>query len=58
MNGGLSVCSVCGNFEGGLSTHCPGIKATDKADDIYAGKFDFVNGAWVAPQLAVDAISS
>ena len=47
VNGGLSVCKVCGNFEGGLSTDCPGVNAVSKADDIYAKKIDFINGQWI-----------
>ena len=45
--GGLDVCSVCGLFEGGLTTHCPGVKAYGKSDEVYAGKIDFRDGQWV-----------
>ena len=50
QRGGLHICRVCGNGEGALSSHCPGVKATDKAEDIYAGKIDFMNGRWVSMQ--------
>lgn len=46
--GGLSVCTVCGLAEGSLTTHCPGLNVFhDKSNDIYNGKIDFKDGAWV-----------
>ena len=45
--GGLFLCSVCGLYEGGLTSECPGENSCDKADDVYRGKIDFRNGAWV-----------
>ena len=47
-DGGLSVCTVCGLIEGSLTTDCPGYNCwSDKNEDIYAGKIDFINGEWV-----------
>ncbi len=45
-DGGLLICQVCGLFEGCLTTECPGVPSYSKADDIYAGKLDFVAGEW------------
>jgi hypothetical protein len=48
----LFVCGVCGTFEGGLPTECPGYMiGADKEDEIYAGKVDFIDGEW-KPQKA------
>ncbi|MBR8043188.1 NADAR family protein [Burkholderia cenocepacia] len=46
-DGGLAICRVCGLGEGALTTHCPGARAGAYADDVYAGKLDFVEGSWV-----------
>jgi hypothetical protein len=44
----LFICKVCGTFEGGLATECPGEKITiEQADDIYQGKIDFIGGRWI-----------
>lgn len=46
-DGGLSVCKVCGCYEGSLPTHCPGAQVpASKQDKIYAGEMDFVDGQW------------
>ena len=43
----LFVCANCGAFEGGLPTECPGyFIGADKADEVYAGKVDFIDGEW------------
>jgi hypothetical protein len=47
MHCNLFVCGVCGAFEGGLPTECPGYSiGADKADEVYAGKIDFIDGEW------------
>lgn len=47
-DGGLSHCTTCGLFEGSLTTECPGVQCyAEKADDVYAGKLDFLDGEWV-----------
>ncbi len=44
----LCVCKVCGLYEGSLTTECPGVRSyAEHADDVYTGKKDFRNGAWV-----------
>jgi hypothetical protein len=46
--GGLSICKVCGLYEGSLTTECPGYECyAEKGDDVYAGKIDFRDGQWV-----------
>lgn len=45
--GGLALCKVCGLYEGGLTTDCPGVPSQDRSDDVYAGRLDFRNGEWV-----------
>lgn len=44
----LEYCCVCGGYEGGLPTHCPG-KHMDsiQTDAVYQGKLDFRGGEWV-----------
>jgi hypothetical protein len=45
--GGLIICTVCGGAEGSLPTECPGRQMTEQeADAVYAGRLDFVHGAW------------
>jgi hypothetical protein len=39
-------CGVCGGFEGSLPTECPGYMIGDRADEVYAGKIDFIDGEW------------
>jgi hypothetical protein len=40
--GGLTLCDVCGSFEGATTTHCPGRKMTaEQHDAVYAGRLDF-----------------
>ena len=47
-DGGLSACKVCGLIEGSLTTDCPGVNCYNgKADDVYKGKIDFINGEWI-----------
>lgn len=44
----LSVCLVCGAYEGGLTTECCGEHLNmDDIDDIYQGKKDFRYGKWI-----------
>lgn len=47
--GGLSCCTVCGGFEGTLTTDCCGRQITeDEERRIYDdGALDFRNGEWV-----------
>lgn len=57
-DGGLFACTICGGFEGTLTTECPGRKLTpDEERLIYTeGKLDFRNGAWVeAPNYSRSA---
>ena len=45
--GGLFLCTVCNGFEGSLTKECPGERMTERQGDaVYAGKIDFVGGAW------------
>lgn len=47
-DGGLAHCIVCGGFEGGLPTECPGSKMTfDLQHAVYEGEIDFMGGKWV-----------
>lgn len=47
----IGHCSACGQSEGGLATECPGVIITaEQADEIYAGKIDFVGGQWMVKQ--------
>lgn len=42
------VCSVCGAYEGGLATECPGSKIHYEVQKaIHEGKIDFKNGKWI-----------
>lgn len=45
----LSVCDACGQYEGGLTTHCPGAKGMtpEQSEAIYAGKLNYRGGIWV-----------
>lgn len=47
--GGLGACSVCGGFEGTLTTDCCGRRITQlEEDQIYRqGRLDFRDGKWV-----------
>lgn len=46
-DGGLSVCTVCGAYEGGLATECPGVHQTaDQSDAVYANRLDYYEGGW------------
>ncbi|KVV40825.1 hypothetical protein WT27_12910 [Burkholderia territorii] len=49
--GGLGICKVCGLGEGSLTTECPGERSGAKADDVYAGKIDYVDGRWQSGRL-------
>jgi hypothetical protein len=46
---GLDVCDVCGAYEGGLTTDCPGRQMTwEEIERVYKnGDLDFRNGEWV-----------
>lgn len=48
-DGGLGACTVCGGFEGTLTTECCGRQLTSEEEDrIYKqGNLDFKNGQWV-----------
>jgi len=48
-DGGLAVCTVCGLFEGSLTTDCPGEPSYRKyGDQIYKGELDYKEGqGWV-----------
>ena len=47
-DGGLFACTVCGGFEGTLTTECCGHKLHQAVlDAVYAGKIDYKNGRWV-----------
>lgn len=47
-NGGLALCTVCRGAEGSLPSECPGTEMTrEQEEDVYTGKLDFCNGAWV-----------
>lgn len=51
--GGLSICSVCGLYEGSLTTDCPGYQCYgEKSDAVYKGEIDFVAGQWV-PKVSI-----
>lgn len=40
----LSVCSICGAYEGGLTTDCPGTKVdVDKQQEIYETNLDYTD---------------
>ncbi|KKN70939.1 hypothetical protein LCGC14_0425410 [marine sediment metagenome] len=47
--GGLGLCTVCGGFEGTLTTDCCGQKLTSKEEaQIYEhGVLDFKDGEWI-----------
>lgn len=48
VDGGLALCKVCGELEGGLPTECPGERIShERGQEIYRGEIDFINGAWV-----------
>jgi hypothetical protein len=43
VDGGLSVCKVCGGMEGSLTTDCPGEKVAYETDiKVYNGEIDFI----------------
>lgn len=48
-DGGLFACTVCGGFEGTLTTECCGRKLTEEEEDRIYNKanLDFKNGQWV-----------
>lgn len=44
----LSVCAICGLYEGTLTSECPGVECSDeKRLDIYAGLTDYIDGSWI-----------
>jgi hypothetical protein len=46
--GGLSICALCGLYEGSLTTDCPGVECYGShADAVYAGHIDYRDGVWV-----------
>ncbi len=47
-DGGLGLCTVCGGFEGTLTTDCCCRQLTqEEQDEVYKGERDFVNGTWI-----------
>lgn len=45
--GGLTVCSRCGSFEGATTTHCPGEEMYQGyGEAVYAGHVDYRDGKW------------
>lgn len=51
MGCNIPTCTVCGAYEGGLATECPGARTTTEQDDaVYAGKIDFVGGKWITKE--------
>lgn len=52
VEGGLSLCKVCGGLEGGLTTECPGKSISNVVqDDVYFGNIDFIYGEWTIGAL-------
>lgn len=49
VDGGLSLCKVCGGLEGGLPTNCPGERmAMETQDKVYRGEIDFIESeGWI-----------
>lgn len=46
-DGGLCHCTVCGGFEGTLTTECPGVRLFEcTLDDVYDRLLDFFDGQW------------
>jgi len=40
----LSVCSVCGSWEGGLTTDCPGQRVSfDRQEEVYKTDLDYTD---------------
>jgi hypothetical protein len=53
--GGLSLCIVCGGFEGTLSTQCAGVKLTEEQLDlVYAQMLDFNQNRWWSVKVGDD----
>jgi hypothetical protein len=50
-DGGLASCTVCGGYEGSLTTSCPGERVVrEKLDEVYSGKIDYRETlGWVVP---------
>jgi len=46
-DGGLAECIVCENYEGALTTECPGVRSVHLSDAIYNNGLDFKNGIWI-----------
>jgi len=44
----LSICKVCGLFEGALTTHCPKTVTPEQQDLVYEGQLNFRGGEWLA----------
>jgi hypothetical protein len=49
VDGGLSLCKVCGGLEGALTTDCPGVRMPhDTEKSVYEGEIDYLEGkGWV-----------
>lgn len=40
----LAVCDVCGAYEGGLTTDCPGVRVDfDKQEEVYTTDLDYTD---------------
>ena len=42
----LSICKICGGYEGSLTTDCPNEDYREKWDDVHKRKLDFRYGKW------------
>ena len=43
----IAVCKVCGAYEGGLTTECPGTQVdADTVDRVYKTDLNFIGGEW------------
>lgn len=51
----LAVCSVCGAYEGSLTTDCPGEHADyDKQQEVYTTNLDYVDGkGWHQSEISM-----
>lgn len=54
--GGLAACTVCGGFEGSLTSECYGTRLPEHFLDVmvYQDGWDFYDGSWHPPVLCED----
>jgi len=52
-HGGLSVCSICGCAEGGLTSECSNINCKQIEDLIYIGHIDFKDNKWISKKTNI-----